>query len=619
MPAPSHLPLSRPSTPRQRLLVRLSLLWALAVCASPWAATAQTAPPAKRPNIVFVLLDDAGFSDFGAYGSEIQTPTIDQLAKTGVRFTNFHTASTCESSRAMLHTGIDHHRAGAGTLKVVMADNQKGQPGYEGFLNDKAYSLGQLLHDGGYATYFAGKWNLGDGVERSPGAKGWDRYISLAQTGADNYEAKVYAPLNMEAVWWEDGKRAQLPADFFSTRHYVDKMIQFIESGKSANKPFFATIALQAVHSPLQAPEVDINKYRDRYAQGWEKIRSERYQRQVAMGLVPAGMQLPTAVLAKPWASLSTADQQLYAKKMQVFAGMLDNADQHIGRFRDYLQRSGQLDNTVFIVMSDNGADAYELNTLNLPFRLWYHANYALGIETLGQKGSYVHYGQDWAEVSNTPLASFKGTSSEGGMRVPFIVNYPQHIKPGGVTDQFAYATDFLPTVLDIAGIALPTGSEPGAAQRLRPTGSSMLPFLEGRAAAIHAPTDTIGFEGTGADALFRGNYKILRNMPPAGDGQWHLYNLRQDPTEATDLAASQPQVFKDMLAAYDRYVSENGVIKPAADYNPLGQLLKNNWPVLVRQMAGVLSVAALVLLALIVALVVGLRRWIKRGRRQPT
>lgn len=589
-------------------LLAWMLLWG-ATC----PAIAATVEAAKaRPNIVFVLIDDAGFSDFGSYGSEIQTPNIDQIARSGVRFTNFHTASTCESSRAMMHSGIDHHRAGAGTLRVVMADNQKGKPGYEGYLSDNAHSLGQLLHDGGYATYFAGKWNLGDGVERSPGAKGWDRYLSLEQTGADNYEAKVYAPLNMEAVWWEDGKRAQLPNDFFSTRHYVDKMIRFIEEGKSSNKPFFATIALQAVHSPLQAPDVDINKYKERYAAGWEKIRSERYQRQIEMGLVPAGLRLPQSALQRSWSALSEKDRLLYAKKMAVFAGMLDNADQHIGRFREYLNKAGQLNNTVFIVMSDNGADAYELNKLNLPFRLWYMANFALGIESLGQRGSYVHYGQDWAEVSNTPFASFKGTSAEGGMRVPFIINDPRHLKAGSVTDQFAYVTDFLPTVLDIAGIPMP-GDEYRGKKLMRPTGTSMLPFLQGLSPAIHAADYTVGFEGTGADAIYKGDYKLSKNGLPFGDNNWHLYNVKQDPTESHDLSSSQPDIFRELQAQYGIYMQQNGVIKPPADYAPLGQLLKNNWPVLVRQMAWVLAGAAAILVVVLIAAVYGIRRMRRR------
>ena len=193
--------------PFAALLAAFCLAFAFSLQAPAQAAAAQ------RPNIVFMLFDDANFSDFGAYGDEVATPNIDSLAKEGLRFTNFHTASTCEATRVMLQSGVDHHRAGAGTLSVVIAENQKGQPGYEGYLSERVHSLGQLMRDGGYATYFAGKWNIGNGLERSPGARGWDRYMALEQTGADNFEAKVYAPSNMEAVWWEDGKRAQLPAD----------------------------------------------------------------------------------------------------------------------------------------------------------------------------------------------------------------------------------------------------------------------------------------------------------------------------------------------------------------------------------------------------------------------
>lgn len=226
------------------------------------------------------------------------------------------------------------------------------------------HSLGQLLRGGGYATYYSGKWNIGDGLERSPGARGWDRYLALEQTGADNFEAKVYAPFNLEAVWWEDGRRA------------------------------------------------------------------ERYARQVEMERVPDGLTLPRASPDREWARLSDDERRAETSKMAVFAAMLDNADQQIGRLREHLRSTGELDNTVFIVMSDNGADAYDLSQLNLAMRLWYRTNFALGIERMGGPGSYVHYGQDWAEVSNTPFALFKGTSGEGGMRVPFIVHFPGRV-PG--------------------------------------------------------------------------------------------------------------------------------------------------------------------------------------------
>ncbi len=582
---------------------RLHLFGALAgawMCTCAMASPAAT--PAQRPNIVFILIDDAGFSDFGAYGGEIATPNLDSIARSGVRLTNFHTASSCEASRAMLMSGIDNHRAGAGSLKVVLADNQRGKPGYEGHLSDKAYSLGRLLQAGGYATYYAGKWDLGDGLERSPGAKGWDRYISLEQTGADNFEdGKVYAPLNREAVRWEDGRRARLPADFFSTRHYVDRLIQYVGDDKNSNKPFFAMLSLQAVHSPLQAPNADIDKYSQRYGAGWEKIRAERYQRQVRMGLMPAGLALPKSLNSRQWNSLSDSERREYAQKMAVFAGMLDNADQHIGRLREYLKQVGKLENTAFVVMSDNGADPYELNRLNLPFRLWYKVRFSLDPETLGQKGSYAHYGQDWAEVSNTPFAMFKGTAGEGGMRVPFILSYPQRLKPGVINHAFAYATDFLPTMLDIAGIALP-GAQLDGQQLYRPSGVSMLPHLEGKSPGFHLPGEAIGFEGTGAEAIYKGDYKLMRSGPPYGDDQTKLIRLSDDPTEARDLSASQPQVLRDMQDEMEKYVAQNGVIRPAPGFNAMHQLLINNWPILARQLGGVLAAGAAGLIALLTA-----------------
>ena len=581
-------------------------------------AQAQAAP-AQRPNIVFILFDDAGFSDFGAYGGEIATPNIDSLAKGGVRFSNFHTASTCEATLVMLQSGVDNHLAGAGTLGVVIADNQKGKPGYEGHLSDRVHSLGQLMRDGGYATYYSGKWNIGNGLERSPGARGWDRYLALEQTGADNFQPKVYAPFNMQAVWWQDGQRAVLPADFFSSVHYTDKLIQFIDEGRSAGKPFMAMLSFQAVHSPLQAPQADIDRYLNRYDEGWDKIRAERYARQVEMGLVPAGLTLPRIVPDREWAKLSDAERRVAARKMAVFAAMLDNADQQIGRLREHLRSTGELDNTVFIVMSDNGADAYDLSQLNLPMNLWYRMNYALGLEGMGGKGSYVHYGMDWAQVSNTPFSLVKATSGEGGMRVPFIVSFPGRFAPdrftaGGTTGALAYVTDFLPTVLDIAGIPLPGDDYKGHAL-LRPTGRSLLPLMKGEVQRVHGPDDAIGYEGSGGEALFVGDHKLLRNGPPLGDGSWRLINLRDDPTESRDLSAIEPQRLQKMLVEVEAFRQRAGVVLPEAGYNPARQLLANNWPVLARQLWFLLLPVGLLVLG--VPLLLGW--WVRRRRRAGT
>lgn len=596
---------------------------ALLLAATSAAAADAPAAAPRKPNIVFVLLDDAGFSDLGSYGGEIATPTFDTLARQGVRFSNFHTAATCEASRAMLHSGVDPHRAGMGALMPVIADNQKGRPGYEGYLSDRAHSLGTLMRDGGYATYFAGKWNLGYGLARSPGARGWDRYLGLEQTGADNFEAKVWAPFNTEAVWWQDGRRYTPTKDFFSSRTYVDTLIRYIDEGRAgpaSGKPFLAMLSLQAVHSPLQAPQADIDKYAEAYAKGWDVVRAERYRRQVELGLMPAGLTLPRvpAALGFPflrgngeWASFSADEQRAFAHKMAVYAGMLDNADQQVGRLREHLRRIGELDNTVFVIMSDNGADFTDTSRINLPFRAWYRWTYPAGVG--GGPGSYVHYGPYWAEVSNTPLALIKGSPGEGGMRVPFILSLPPALKgainDGAIVDGFAWGTDILPTLLDIGGIALPGDDYRG--QKLhRPTGKSLLPYLRGETPQVHAADEAIGFESLGAQALYRGDWKIMRMGSPF-DGKWRLYNLREDPTESRDLSAAMPGRLQRMLAEVEAYNRANGVVLPEAGYDPVKQLLRNNWPVLLKQLWGI-PVAALMLLLL---LGLGVRRLWRRRR----
>lgn len=613
--------------PRRGLQAARRSLLGLAIAGVGWStlATAQAVEPAQRlrPNIVFVLLDDAGFSDLGSYGGEIATPTMDALAAQGVRFSNFHTAPTCEASRAMLHSGVDNHRAGMGALMPVIAESQKGQAGYEGYLSDRVHSLGALMRDGGYATYFAGKWNLGYGLERSPGARGWERYLALEQTGADNFEAKVWAPFNTEAVWWQDGQRYHPPKDFYSSRAYADALLRYIDEGRATaggRKPFFAMLSLQAVHAPLQAPQADIDRYAERYQAGWDRIRVERYQRQVQIGLMPAGLTLPRvpAALGFPhlrgdgdWRGFPADEQRLFARRMAVYAGMLDNADQQIGRLREHLRRIGELDRTVFVIMSDNGADFTDTSRINLPFRAWYRWAFPAGDDAMGGPGSFVHYGPYWAEVSNTPLAQIKGSPGEGGMRVPFILSLPPALKAGiadgTIAPAFAWVTDVLPTLLELAGIPLPAASP----DHYRPSGASLLPYLRGEVDRVHAADESIGFESLGAQALFQGDWKLQRMGSPY-DGRWRLFNLREDPTESHDLAQAHPERMRQLLAEVETYNRANGVVMPEPGYDPIRQLLRNNWPVLLKQ----LWMLPALLLALLTAALWLVARAVRRRRR---
>ena len=325
----------------------------------------NTAGADSRPNILLIVADDLGFSDLGAYGGEIHTPNIDQLAASGVQFTNFHVAATCSPTRSMLMTGVTNHLVGMGNMKEIMADNQKGQPGYETWLNDSVVTLPTLLQDAGYNTYMAGKWHLGDRPQSQPVARGFTRSFALMESGADNWEAQHYLP-GGSATWIEDGKPVDLPEGFYSSFTYADKLIDYIDSGRTDGKPFFGYLAFQAVHAPHQVPEDYIQRYADIYDQGWDAIRQQRYQRQLASGLLPdTGENAVTddwgtfyARRHIDWASLSDEEKAYRARQMAVFAGMAEAMDTSVGKVLSYLKDTGQYDNTLILFMSDNGGES---------------------------------------------------------------------------------------------------------------------------------------------------------------------------------------------------------------------------------------------------------------------
>jgi arylsulfatase A-like enzyme len=326
------------------------------------------------------------------------------------------------------------------------------------------------------------------------------------------------------------------------------------------------------MHYPLQAPQEYIDKYMGKYDEGWETIRRQRYERQVAMGLLPPGLEPWSVPTAPGWDSLSDGERERRSKQMAVYAGMLDNMDHHIGRLWQYLRDIGEADNTVIVFMSDNGADNNEQEPL---FPDYYRDNFDLSVERMGLPGTYANYGPNWANASSSPLTMFKGSGSEGGMRVPFIVHYPKSVQSGVTTDAFAYVTDITPTLLELAGVPQAEGNYRGREVH-SPNGKSMLSLLQGTTDAVHGPDDEIAYELAGSAAVFRGDYKLMKNNPPFGDRQWRLYNFRTDPVEAVDLSAREPEMLREMQAAYDRYVEEFRLIEVPDDYHPLEQLQKN-------------------------------------------
>ncbi len=548
----------------------LSLLILISLhCGSPTKGEVETD---TRPNIIIFLVDDMGYADLGAYGSEVSTPNIDRLATSGVLFSNYHTAATCSPTRSMLLTGVDNHLTGMGNMIEIMADNQFDQPGYEGIMSQSVVTLPTLLKDAGYNTYMAGKWHLGKTKESLPAARGFTRSVALMESGADNWEKKSYLPLYDNVHFYEDYEEIDLPDDFFSSDYYVNRLQEYIEADRSDQRqPFFGYVSYQAQHYPHQAPQEYIDKYLSVYDAGWDEIRRQRYARQVEKGLMPAGLDLRPNPVAPDWESLPEEEKRIQAKKMAVYAAMLENLDAGIGRIMDYLESIGELDNTLIILKSDNGADN---NEQDKAFPDWYAQNFDLSYESMGLKGSYMNYGAGWAGASSTPLFLFKGSAWEGGMRVPFIMS-GLDIQSGITTDAFAYVSDITPTILELTGVAQPGASYNG--RDVHPiTGNSMLGFLRGETNIIHPADDAVSYELAGSAAVFRDGYKLTKNNPPFGDRKWRLFRNMQDPTEVNDLSEAEPEIFQSMIAAYEKYAQDVKLIEVPEDYNPVLQVQKN-------------------------------------------
>jgi arylsulfatase A-like enzyme len=549
---------------------------ALSGCAAsekPSKVTASNAPnDPERPNIIIVLLDDTGFADLGPYGSEISTPNIDQLAAGGIQFTNFHAAAACTPTRGMLLTGVDNHLVGMGNMIEIMADNQFDQPGYEGFMGYSVVTLPTMLRDAGYHTYMAGKWHLGKTKKSLPAARGFERSISLMESGADNFEEKSYLPMYEFVHFYEDFEQTSVPEDFFSTDYYTDRLMEYIGKDHGDGKPFFGYLSLQANHYPLQAPDEYLEKYAGAYDAGWDSIRAQRYARQVEKGVLPAGLTLPPIAAAPAWDTLSDEDKRLYSKRMSVYAAMLENVDANLGRLMAYLDKIGEVDNTVIVFMSDNGADN---NEQDKTFPEWYAANFDLSYERMGQPGSYVNYGPGWAGASGSPLTLFKGAASEGGLRVPLIISGPAGIQSGVMTDSFAFVTDITPTLLELAQASAPVGTFNG--KDVHPiSGASMLGYMRGENEYIHGPGKAVIYEMAGSAAVFQDGYKLTKNNPPFGNRQWRLYRPNEDPVEVNDMAAAKPDLVASMMSEYKRFAEEVNLIEVPEDYHPLKQLQKN-------------------------------------------
>ena len=559
-------------TLRAAVLASISLILSLSVC------TAQHRPIdkpitgngiAKRPNIVLILADDLGFTDLGAYGSEISTPNIDRLANHGVKFSNYHTSPSCAPSRAMLLTGVDNHLAGVPNIPEAIPPEQTEFDNYEGVLNTRVATVASLLHSEGYHTYMAGKWHLGKTKPLLPYNRGFERTLSMADTGADNWEQRAYMPLYDHAHWTRDGKEVQLEEPFYSSELLVNEMIQFIDSNLIDGKPFFSFVSFLAVHDPVQAPGEYTDRYLNTYKNGWGELRAARHDRALEIGLVPKGTERVDHTFIEYWDALTEKEQQFEAKRMAVYAGMISAMDHHIGRLLDYLEKKGQIGNTIFIFTSDNGP-AHGIMPDNVIALQGYTHNY----DDLGEIGSYNYIGPNYASAAASPLSYFKFYTGEGGLRVPLVISGPGIEAKTEFEQAAAHVIDITPTILALAGVdQVP---ERFGGRKIEPiTGKDLTPLLEGSVGQVYQPKDYAAYEVAGNAALFSGRYKIVLNREPLGDNEWYLFDIVNDPGETKDLKAQFPRQFQQLLNLYQRYSEETGVQPVPDHYTQEGELTR--------------------------------------------
>lgn len=591
---------------RPRVARRIAALLALSVATPLHAAPAPAAP--RQPNIVILLADDWGFSDVGAFGAEFATPHIDALAHAGVRFANFHVAGSCSPTRAMLQTGVMNHRAGLGNMPETIPDAHRGKPGYDTVMNFRVVTIAERLGAAGYRTYLTGKWHLGSDAKRLPEARGYDRAFSLADAGADNFEQRPIEGMYDTAAWTENGKPATLPKDYYSSTFVVGKMIDYIEKDRPSGKPFFASINFLANHIPVQAPDSDIARYSAMYKDGWTKLREARARRAAALGIMPAGAPMVTMKTTPDWLRLDAEERAAQVRVMQAYAGMATAMDREVGRLVAHLKATGDYDNTIFVFLSDNGAEPTNPYSIRRN-RLFLNMQYDTSTANIGRRGSFSAIGPGWASAAASPLSGYKFSATEGGLRVPLIVAWPGNraIRAGSISHGFAHVTDIVPTLAELAGVSIHGGrwqerpSEPV-------TGRSLVPMLEGASGSVHGDAP-LGYELSGNAALFRGDYTLVRNLPPTGDGRWRLHDLKSDPGETRDLAAAMPDRFAAMMADYRAYAKANGVLDMPPGYTADAQINAYAWKQQGRKRAIQAGLWAGAIVAALALLIWGWRR----------
>ncbi|GAB3596918.1 arylsulfatase [Microbacterium tumbae] len=527
-----------------------------------------------RPNVVMVVLDDLGFAELGCFGSGIATPVIDALARGGLRYTNFHATPLCSPTRASLLTGRNHHAIGMGMLSDLPAQ----APGYTGRIPRSAATLAHHLRDSGYGTFAIGKWHIAPRDDSGPAGPfdrwplqmGFDRFYGFMRGLTDQWFPHLVRD-NSTVV------QPSTPAEgYHLTEDLTTQALGMMQTHRAGrpDDPFFLYYAPGAMHSPHQAPADFIERYRGAFDHGWDEERERRFQRQLATGVVPPGtVNTPRPASVPAWDDLDDDERRVFARQMEVYAGFLEHTDQQIGRLVDYLELSGALDDTIIWVTSDNGAAHH-------PSRAGTWAKFAPNdvatmlehLDEFGGVGTHNHYARGWTWAGTTPFQYWKGYSWLGGVRTPLILHWPAHIAAADTArSQFAHVIDVMPTILDAAGIT-PALVVDGAAQQPIDGASMMATIDDGDAPA---PRRTQYFEMLGSRSIYHDGWRATTDHLPFPEmweppmegsvdfavDHWALFDLSSDFSEATDLAAVEPERLASMIALWEAEAARNQVL----------------------------------------------------------
>jgi arylsulfatase len=509
-----------------------------------------------RPNILLVLADDLGYSDLGCYGGEIATPALDALAAGGLRFRQFYNCTRCCPTRASLLTGLYPHQAGVGDMNA-----DQGVPGYRGFPQPNTVTIAEVLRAAGYHTSMVGKWHLGGPKRPTPTDRGFDEFYGMIGGFNSCFEEDpFYTRLPAGR------KKRVYPKDaFYSTDAFGDYALDFLAVARTEKKPFFQYLAFNAPHFPLHAKPDDMNKYADAYTAGWDKLRDARHARQIELGLFPKGTPLsPRSPFTTrrdflrtgenpAWDSLGADRRADLARRMAVYAAMVECVDRAVGRVVADLRAHGDLDNTLILFLSDNGAcaewDPFGFDGSSGPKNVLHTGEQ---LAAMGGAKTYHSYGSGWANACNTPFRLYKHDCHEGGIRTPLIAHWPKGIAARGeFRDHLGHVIDLMATCVEVGGAAYP--SKRGEAAVTPMEGVSLVPAFAGRA----VDRDMLAWEHEGNRAVRAGRWKLVAR---AGS-PWELYDLTADPIELADRAAKDPERVKDLAAKWDDWAKRCHVL----------------------------------------------------------